>query len=82
MVKIQESIHYQHEEIIYVPCYYSMDVGYPGFSYSMADSSSDHDLVASMKPDYILVLKGKFDAKTQPYSEEVENYNKGVKKDA
>lgn len=74
-----ESIHVVHDVTVYVPCFYTMEVGYPSFTCHYGDTTEDEQMAWSMKPDYVLVLKGKFDAKTQPYSQEVEEYNKGVR---
>ena len=79
--KTQESIHYNHDVVVYVPCYFSVDAGYPSFRYSMADATGDEQMAWSMNPDYVLILKGKFDAKSQPYSEEVTAYNRGERND-
>lgn len=74
-----ESVHVINDVTVYVPCFYTMDAGYPSFTYNYADATDDEQMAWSMKPVYVLVLKGRFDAKTQPYSEEVEEYNKGVR---
>lgn len=79
MSKTHESIHYTHEVTVYVPCFYTMEVGYPGFTCDYSLATSDEQMALSMEPDYVLVLSGKFDAKTQPYLVEVEEYNKGVR---
>lgn len=79
MFKNQESIHYEHDVTIYVPCFYTMDAGYPGFTCDYSLATSDEQLALSMEPDYVLVLNGKFDAKTQPYSKHVDDYNSGIR---
>jgi hypothetical protein len=71
------SIHYTHDVTVYIPCFQSMDAGYPSFTYSYGDATNDEQMAWSMKPDYVLTLTGKFDAKTQPYSKDVELYNSG-----
>ena len=80
MKKRYDSIHFKHETIVYVPCYQknpsTPSDGYPAFTYNLAEASSDEQVVASLNPDYILVLKGEFDAKTQPFDLEIKNYNK------
>lgn len=80
-----ESIHYNHEVEIYVPCFLknpkSDKDSYPTFEFCMKDASSDYNLVASMEPDYILEPTGRFDAKTQPFDLSIINYNKGIRKD-
>lgn len=73
---MMESIHYTHDVVLYVPCFYSMTPGYPSFTQEMSMASEDLQMVYSLNPDYILVLTGKFDAKTQPYDKKVEEYNK------
>lgn len=74
-----ESIHFDHEATYYVPCFQKNPTnekdGYPAFEYSMANATSDQQMVTSMNPDYVLVLKGQFDAKTQPFDLEVRKYN-------
>ena len=77
---MKEPIHYCHDVVYYVPCYQSNDEGSPAFIYSMADATQDEQMAWSVEPDYVLVLKGKFDAKTQPYSMEVFEYNRGIGK--
>ena len=72
---MKESIHYKHEVVYYVPCYEIKDNGSPAFTYSMTDATTDEQFAWSMKPDYVLMLKGTFDAKTQPYDEQVKIYN-------
>lgn len=73
--RMYDSIHFNHETVVYVPCYQVNDDGYPHFTYSLADATADPQMAYAMKPDYVLVLKGQFDAKTQPYSEEIREYN-------
>lgn len=78
---IKESIHYKHDVEVYVPCFEikpSNENESPTFKYSMSDATSDPQMAASMNPDYILVLKGVFDAKTQPFDYEVLKHNKKV----
>lgn len=70
-----KTIHYQHEVVYYVPCFQKGKT----FEYTMAHATIDEQLALSMEPDYVLVLTGKFDVKTQPYSEEIVKYNKGIK---
>lgn len=81
------STHFKHDEIFYVPCF---QVNEPyqdregqwhvssNFTYSLSDGSRDPQMAAAMKPDYILVLKGTFDAKTQPFDVEVFKHNNGI----
>lgn len=77
MFNKHDSIHYTHDVTMYVPCFFSLEAGYPGFSYQMSHATCDEQLAWSMEPDYVLVLKGKFDAKTQPYDEKIREYNRG-----
>ena len=80
MKKKFESIHFEHDEVVYVPCYQvnptlaDPNKG-PTFRYSLSEASHDEQMVASMNPDYILVLRGKFDAKTQPFDMDVLGHN-------
>jgi hypothetical protein len=74
-----EPIHYKHEVTVYVPCFETNEAGYPSFNYSYADATSDEQMAWSMNPDYVLVLKGTFDAKTQPFSKEIVKYNRTLK---
>lgn len=68
----RKPITYEHDAIVYVPVFqkdfdkegnllYS-----PTFEYSLANADHDPELVASMKPDYILELRGTFKATTKP----------------
>lgn len=79
--QIYDSIHFLHDVVIYVPCYQVNDDGYPHFRYSLSDGTADQQMAYSMKPDYILVLKGKWDAKTQPFSGEIKEYNLTLKEE-
>ena len=74
-----ESIHFNHEVVYYVPCYQTNDGGYPTFRYSMSEATEDIQMAQSFNPDYILELKGVFDAKTQPYDKTITDYNRGIK---
>lgn len=76
----KESVHFNHEEIIYVPCYQknpTLDKPHDGpcFTYALSEASHDLQMVLSMKPDYVLTLKGTFDAKTQPYDLSIVEHN-------
>lgn len=79
MNKKYESIHFTHETVVYVPCFQKNPQnekdGYPTFEYSMAHATQDQQMAASMNPDYILILRGEFDAKTQPFDLEVVAHN-------
>lgn len=80
--------HVKHECTYYVPCFQKNDV-YQGsdgelhvsssFQYSMGDATQDLQMVASMNPDYILILKGEFDAQTQPFDIDVYKHNNLIK---
>ncbi len=74
-----DAIHFQHETVVYVPCYQKNPTnekdGYPTFEYRLSEASSDQQLVASGMPDYILVLTGTFDAKTQPFDTDILKHN-------
>lgn len=81
------STHFKHESIYYVPCFQKNRV-YEGndgqlhsssnFTYSLADATQDEQMAASMNPDYILVLKGEFDAKTQPFDVSTFKHNNRI----
>ncbi len=73
MVKIKRKpIHFNHEEIYYVPVFqkdFNEDGSlnsYPTFVHSMTDATTDEQMAYSCNPDYVLVLKGTFDATTKP----------------
>lgn len=76
-----DSKHFKHEVVVYVPCYQKNpkheDDGHPTFEYNMEHATQDPQMAASMNPDYILVLKGEFDAKTQPFDFDIVEYNLG-----
>lgn len=73
---MRESIHYKHNVRVYVPCFeVTNDVGSKTFQYSYSEAGEDLELVLSSQPDYVLVLNGCFDAKTQPHDPEIVEYN-------
>lgn len=79
MSKKFESKHFEHDVVFYVPCFqanprFPTDSG-PTFRYSFSEGSVDYDMVAMMAPDYILTLKGRFDAKTQPFDYSIIEHN-------
>ena len=61
----KEPIHYKHDVTVYVPCYQKNNT----FVYSLADADKDEQMVWAMKPDYVLVLTGIFDATSDPKKE-------------
>lgn len=65
--------------VYYVPAYQVNDpeTGNSHFTYSMADATQDEQMAWSFEPDYVLRLKGTFDAKLQPYDINVAKYNQG-----
>lgn len=73
MIKIKRKpIRYTHNEIVYVPVF-QKDFNDAGeleytstFEYSFEHATHDEQLAYSMNPDYVLVLKGTFDATTKP----------------
>ncbi len=80
-MKSHEAILFNHKVVYYVPCYQTNppdEPGYPSFTYRMEEATSDEQMAWSMKPDYVLKLTGTFNAKTQPFSEEVYHFNRGV----
>jgi len=69
---IPEEIHYNTEEIVYVPVFqvnFDEDGNkrYSSFVYSYSDATTDEQMAWACGPDYVFVLKGTFDAKTKPY---------------
>lgn len=66
-----KSITYEHPVTIYVPVYqksFAEDgtlLSTPTFQYSLGEASEDEQLIASLKPDYILKLEGYFKATTR-----------------
>ena len=79
MNKVHEPIHHKFDVTVHVPCFQTNEGGYPAFTFSYGDATDDEQMAWSMKPDYVLVLNGTFDAKTQAYSKDIENYNRGIK---
>lgn len=90
-MKEYNSIHFTHEVVMYVPCYQinpgmvgrfntTISTSYPSFEYSMGEASTDLSTVTLDNPDYILVLKGQFNAKTQPFDEKISEFNRGESK--
>lgn len=88
-MKKHESIHFTHETVYYVPCFQvnpgklsrvgnssQVHTSYPSFEYSMSDATTDEQMAWSLNPDYVLKLVGKFDAKTQPFDESIDSFNK------
>lgn len=79
ILKKYESIHFKHDIVLYVPCFIMYPKkesdSYPTFHYSYADATTDEQRVWAMEPDYVLVLRGTFDAKTQPFDLEILKYN-------
>jgi len=69
----KEPVHHKHSIKYYVPCYFEKDGG--GFVYRMEEATTDLQMALSFTPDYVLILTGEFDAKTQPYDPEVTEYN-------
>lgn len=65
--------HHIHDVTLYVPVYqinFDKDgkpLMFPTFEYSMGDATHDEQMAWSFEPDYVLTLKGTFDAKTQPF---------------
>jgi hypothetical protein len=66
-------IRYNHESVYFVPVFQKnfKDDGTPEYSptftYSFELCTSDEQMAWSFEPDYVLVLKGTFDATTQPF---------------
>lgn len=72
LVKIKP-ITFKHDEVMYVPVFQKnfdengMPLFSPTFSYSMAYATHDEQMAWSFEPDYVLVLRGTFDATTKPF---------------
>lgn len=78
-----EQIHFKHDVTYFVPCFiinpgdikqslitgeYGLPHnGYPTYTYNMASATTDEQMAWSFEPDYVLELKGTFDAKTEPW---------------
>lgn len=66
-------LRYNHDVVLYVPVFQkNFDTNgkplySPTFTYCMADATQDEQLAWSHGPDYVLVLKGTFDATTKPF---------------
>jgi hypothetical protein len=65
-------IQFKHDVVVYVPVF-QIDFdsngelnSYPTFHYSYADATQDEQMACSLEPDYILELRGHFDATTKP----------------
>lgn len=75
-----ESIHFKDEVTYYVPVFFRNDEtfpGYPSFTYSMEDATTDEQMAWSFEPDYVLKLTGTFDAKTPPILDYLTNHGQG-----
>lgn len=72
LVKIKPT-RFEHDVIIYIPVFQKnfdddgQPLHYPTFVYSLADGSDDEQMAWSAKPDYVLELKGRFDATTKSF---------------
>ena len=77
--KKYEPIHYKHTVKLYVPVFQKNPVNdndsSPYFTYSYTDANEDINMVLQMKPDYVLVLTGDFDAITQPFDLNLVRHN-------
>lgn len=68
----RKPIYFGHDVTYYVPVFqkdFEDDgelCGYPHFIYSMENASTDEQMAWSFSPDYVLTLKGYFDATTKP----------------
>lgn len=67
----RKPIHYEHDVVFYVPVYQKNfdengEPCTPTFEYSLNGAYSDLQMVESFEPDYILELKGYFNAITKP----------------
>lgn len=79
--------HFKHKSIFYIPCFQKNKI-YEGadgqlhvtsaFEYRMEDATTDEQMAASMNPDYIFVVEGEFDAKTQPFDLETYKHNNRI----
>jgi hypothetical protein len=73
-VKIhRDPIAYRHDVVFYVPVFQKNfdDDGnvlmFSTFEYSLSNATQDHQMAASMEPDYILELRGNFNARIKPF---------------
>jgi hypothetical protein len=68
----RESLTYEHDVTVYIPVFqkdFNDDgtlMSSPTFEYRFTEADSDEQMVASLEPDYILELTGKFKATTKP----------------
>jgi len=68
----RKPVHFKHDVIVYVPVFQTDFEangklnGYPAFKYSFSDATQDEQMAWSMGPDYVLELRGHFDATTKP----------------
>lgn len=74
-----DPLHYKHNVTVYVPCFQKNPTNdndaSPSFEYCLGDGSSDINEALSLKPDYVLVLKGEFNAMTQPFDLNIVRHN-------
>lgn len=67
----KKPMHYKHTVVYYVPVFQvNFDengnlLNNPSFQYNLGMGDTDVQLIASYNPDYILELKGDFDATTK-----------------
>jgi hypothetical protein len=73
MIKVKrKEIHYEHDVVYYVLVYQKDydDNGElllsPIFTYRMSEATKDEQMAWSFGPDYLLELKGHFNATTKP----------------
>lgn len=72
LVKIKP-IRFHHDEVIYVPVFQKnfdedgKPLFSPTFSYSLSMATHDEQMAWSFEPDYVMELRGTFDATTKPF---------------
>ncbi len=72
LIKIKP-LTYEHETIVYVPVFQKnfeddgTPMRTPTFTYNFEFATQDQQMAASFYPDYILELKGYFNATTKPF---------------
>lgn len=72
MIRVKRpSITYEHDEVVFVPVFqenFDKDGtinSNPTFVYNLGDATHDEQMAWSMKPDYVMELRGRFKATTK-----------------
>lgn len=67
----RKPVHFEHDVVYYVPVFqvdFEKDgtlKGYPSFTYDMSEATQDEQMAWSFNPNYVLELRGHFDATTK-----------------